>query len=762
MGTSASLKVYGMTCVLCSMIIESTLEKINGVGKVSVSYAAEKAKLEYDDAKVKLSDIKKQIELLGFSAYENDEEVTEKGLSKSEIERNKLKRLFIISLIFSFPLILAMLLQGVGFCHDSLDAFSTSKIGVFIDELRFKASLLHDWRLQLALATPVQFIIGFRFYRSSFYAIKVRRATMDLLVAIGTTATYFYSLYISLFEPVVYKFGMKHIYFEASTTIITLVLLGKYLELLARGRTSKAIKSLIQSKPKTAKVIKDGIERDIPIEKVLVGDIIVVKPGEKIPVDGFIIDGFSTIDESMLTGESIPVEKSIEDFVTGASLNKYGTFKFKATKVGNETVFANIISLVEEAQESKAPIQKIADKVSEIFIPFVILVSVYTFAIWFVIIFDCNFKIIEKPILYAVAVLVVSCPCALGLATPAALMVGMGKGAQNGILIKNGEKLEKASKINVIVLDKTGTITTGKLEVKDIILLDSEKGIDDQESLLKLAAIAEKKSEHPLGEAIYKFAKDKFGMELQDPDLFEAIPGKGISARIKEDSVLIGTKKFLAEYNIDLTKKQEVAVAIHQDNDTTVFIAINGSLIGVILLRDKIKNNSREVVSLLEKMGIEVYMLTGDNIKVAQSVAREVGIKNVIAEVLPENKTLEVEKLKNKGKIVAMVGDGINDAPALATADIGFAIGTGTDVAIETSDIVILRDDLTALPTAIKLAKHTMRKVKQNLFWAFIYNLIGIPIAASGHLNPVLGAATMALSSISVLLNSLSLNKFKA
>jgi Cu+-exporting ATPase len=739
------------------MTIEAGLEKLEGVLKVNVSYAAEKAKLEYDDSKVNIVDIKKEIELLGFSAYESGEEVSEKGISNAEVERRKLKRLFIISLILSFPLTLAMLLQGAGFCHDAIDPFSVTKLGAFIENLRYKALLLHDWRLQLALATPVQFIVGFKFYRSSYHALRVKRTTMDLLVAIGTTAAYFYSLYISLFEPTSYKYGMKNIYFEASTTIITLVLLGKYLELLARGRTSKAIQSLIENKPKNAKVIRNGEEIDLPINEVLVEDIIIVRPGEKIPVDGVIIDGISTIDESMLTGESIPVEKNIGDNVTGASLNKFGTFKFRATKVGSETVFANIIRLVEEAQESKAPIQKLADKVAAVFIPFVLLVSLLTFIIWFVFIYDSQFLIVDKAIIYAVAVLVVSCPCALGLATPAALMVGMGKGAQNGILIKNGEKLEIASKINTVVFDKTGTITKGRPEVKDIILFRREKGIVDEDELLLLAAIAEKKSEHPLGEAIYKFGREKFEKELEDPESFNAVPGKGIVVYIKNQQVLVGTKKFLEENKVEVATEDN----FEADREAVVYISIDSVLIGAILLKDKIKENSKEVITTLEKMGISIYMVTGDNEKIAHSVAKEIGIKNVIAEVLPENKAVEVEKLKKAGKIVAMVGDGINDAPALATADIGFAMGAGTDVAIETGDIIILQEDLTAIIEAIKLSKQTMKKIKQNLFWAFIYNIIGIPIAATGNLNPVLGAATMALSSISVLLNSLSLKRFK-
>ncbi|MBC2580711.1 cation-translocating P-type ATPase [Clostridium sp. DJ247] len=761
MTESISLKVYGMTCTLCSLTIESTLEKVEGVSGVTVNFATEKANLEYDNEKIKLDDLKKKIESLGFYTDESKLKNVKKALTISEIQRNKLRNTLIVAIILTFPLILAMVLGGLGFCHDTYDPNTETQWGNFIQYLRYKASGLHDWRLQMALATPVQFIIGFKFYKSSFYALKAKSATMDLLVVIGTTAAYFYSVYVSLVEPYSYIFGMKNIYFEASATIITLVLLGKYLESIARGKTSRAIQSLMQLRPKTAKVLRDGVEKDIPIDEVLVGDIVIVKPGERIPVDGVIIEGFSTIDESMITGESIPIEKKEKDFVTGASLNKFGAFKFKATKVENDTMFASIIKMIERAQEGKAPIQKIADKVSGVFIPIVLLVAAATFIIWFFFIYNHQIFIIDKPIIYAVSVLVVSCPCALGLATPAAIMVGMGKGAQNGILIKNGEELERACKINAMILDKTGTITTGKHKVTDIIIFDEEKSLYDEDSLLILSAIAEKNSEHPLGAAIYELGKEKFGSDIGDPDKFEAIPGNGVHAVIEDKTVLIGTKKFLEQNSIDVTKSIETLNSLQENSKTVILVAVNSSLVGVIALSDTIKKNSKEVISALENMGIEVYMLTGDNEKTALSVAKAVGIKNVIAEVQPENKAQEISKLKKEGKIVAMVGDGINDAPALATADVGFAMSTGTDVAIETADIVILRDDLTSLVSAIKLSQKTLRKIKQNLFWAFIYNLIGIPIAVLGYLNPVVGAVTMSLSSISVLLNSLSLKKFK-
>lgn len=631
----------------------------------------------------------------------------------------------------------------------------------YLAVLRSKALLLHDWRLQLAVATPVQFIIGFRFYRNTFHALRVKKVTMDLLVVLGTTSAYFYSLYTALFDPDSLSYGMKNIYFEASSVIITLILLGRYMESIARGRTSRAMQTLIGLQAKTARILSENLETDIPVKDVQAGDIIIVRPGEKIPVDGMITEGYSTIDESMLTGESVPVEKREGDFVTGASLNKLGTFKFRATKVGNHTVLANIIKLVEQAQSSKPPIQKIADRVCGYFIPFVLTVSVLTFLIWYFLIYHHLTFLIDRAIIHAVSVLVVSCPCALGLATPTAIMVGMGKGAQNGILIKNGEALELACRINTVVLDKTGTLTLGEPELTDIILLNPENLPYHEAELLRLASIAEKKSEHPLGAAIYEKGKEMLSSALSDPERFEAVPGKGVKALIEHREILIGTPKLMGDHNISSREAETVLDSFQKEGKTAVLVAVDGVLTAVLALADRVKENAYKMVSTLEKMGIEVYMLTGDNIETALSVAGKIGIQQVIAEVLPHEKAQEIEKLKARGRIVAMVGDGINDAPALATSTIGFAIGSGTDVALETGDIVLLHDDLMAIPGAIKLSRLTMRKIKQNLFWAFIYNAVGIPIAATGHLNPILAAAAMALSSISVLLNSLDLKRIK-
>lgn len=744
---NVSLKVYGMTCTLCSMEIESTLIKRDGVNKINVSYATENARMEYDNEKIKLEDIKKSIEKLGFSTKENGEN----QLDTDVIERRKLRNSLILSIIFSLPLLLAMILGSAGFCCPQFDPNSITKYGKFITEIRFRANILHNWKFQIILASLTQFTVGFKFYKNAFYAIKAKHLNMDVLVVIGTSAAYFYSVYISFFQTISYTLGMSNIYFEASSIIITLVLLGKYLESIAKNKTSKAIGDLVKLNPKYVRVLKNNIEQTIATEKVVEGDIVVVKPGEKIPVDGVILDGYSTVDESMLTGESIPVNKKVNDMVIGASINKNGTFKFKVTKIGENTVLSNIIKLVTEAQESKAPIEKVVDRVAAFFVPTILLIAALTFSIWFFFIYDMQIYIIDRPIIFAVSVLVVSCPCALGLATPTAIMVGMGKGAENGILIKNGEILQKLCKIDTIVFDKTGTITEGNFQVNDIVWFEKENISSD--SLLELIAIAEKQSEHPLGMAIYKFVLKKFNHEIAYPEGFEALPGKGITATYKKNNIIIGNTEFLKEKKIDINRLNK----FNNITDTSVLVAINNKLVASIILSDKIKNDAERSIELLEKMGIELHMITGDNDESAVKVASKVGIKNVISRVHPRHKADEITKLKDQGKIVAMVGDGINDAPALAAADIGFAMGTGTDIAIETGDIVLLSGELEAISLSIKLSKETFKKIKQNLFWAFCYNAVAIPIAATGHLNPVIGALVMSFSSLSVLLNSLSL-----
>jgi P-type Cu+ transporter len=725
-----TLKISGMSCAACSSKIEKKLSKLEGVTKAAVNLATEKATVEFDNSKIKVPELITVIVNLGYGAEREQGISGDREKEQREKEIKRLRHELIISAILSAPLILAMVLTLFG----------------------INIPFLHDWRFQIFLATPVQFVIGYRFYKNAFYALRAKSPNMDVLIAMGTTAAYAYSVYNAFFQKPMPGTFMKDLYFEAAATIITLILLGKYFEAVAKGKTSEAIKKLMGLRPKTARVLRDGLEVDIPIEEVTVGELIVVRPGEKVSVDGQIVEGNSTIDESMLTGESLPVEKKVGDTVIGATINKFGAFKFTATKIGKDTVLSQIIKMVEDAQGSKAPIQKIADQVSGVFVPIVLGIAAATFLIWTFGAYDLKMGIVS-----AVAVLVIACPCALGLATPTAIMVGTGKGAENGILIKGGEHLEKAYKINAVVLDKTGTITKGEPEVTELVSLGKlERG-----DLLKLAAITEKMSEHPLGVAIYEQGKRELG-EIPDPDQFSAIPGQGVTTTIDGNMVFIGTRKLMTEKSIKMLDSEVTATELENAGKTVMFMALNGELEGIIAVADVVKENSAAAIAELQKLGIAVYMLTGDNQRTAQAIARQVGITNVLAEVLPEHKAEEVEKLKKAGKVVAMVGDGINDAPALATADIGMAIGTGTDVAMEAADITLMRGDLRSIPTTIRLSRRTMNKIKQNLFWAFFYNTIGIPFAALGLLNPVIAGAAMAFSSVSVVTNSLSLKRFKA
>ncbi len=728
-----TLKISGMTCAACSARIEKKLNKLEGVAKAAVNLATEKATVEFDNQQIKISQIVDAITGLGYGA-EPEQEL--KGDLEKEQREKEIKRLrteLIISAVLSAPLILGMILALLG----------------------VNIPFLHDWRFQILLATPVQFYIGFRFYKHAFYALRAKSPNMDVLIAMGTSAAYIYSLYNAFFQKPMTGAGapmMKDLYFEASATIITLILLGKYFEAVAKGKTSEAIKKLMGLRPKPARVIRDGKEMDIPIEEVEVGEVIVVRPGEKVPVDGAIIEGNSALDESMLTGESLPVEKKAGDTVIGATINKFGTFKYTATKIGKDTVLSQIIKMVEDAQGSKAPIQKIADQVSGVFVPIVLGIAAATFLVWTF--GDYNLKM---GIVSAVAVLVIACPCALGLATPTAIMVGTGKGAENGILIKSGEHLEKAYKINTVVLDKTGTITKGQPEVTDLIVT----GKMERNEFLRIASIAEKKSEHPLGDAIYRYGKHQIG-EIEDPAQFGAVPGQGVIATIDGEEIIIGTRKLMAGKGIPMLDSEKTASELENAGKTVMFAATQGELIGLIAVADVVKENSAGAIKELQDLGITVYMMTGDNQRTAQAIAGQVGITNVLAEVMPEHKAEQIEKLKNEGYVVAMVGDGINDAPALATADIGMAIGTGTDVAMEAADITLMRGDLRTIATAIRLSRKTMNKIKQNLFWAFFYNTIGIPFAALGMLNPIIAGAAMAFSSVSVVTNSLSLKRFKA
>ena len=731
-GNKVELKLSGMSCVACSAKIEKKLNKTQGIVRAAVNLATEKANIDYDPSTMKVLDIIKIIEGLGYGAEKAEEINKDTEKEQREKEIRALKFSLIVSVVLSAPLVLAMILGML-----KLD----SPV----------ASLLHNQYFQLILATPVQFIIGFRFYKHAYYALKSKSANMDVLIAMGTSAAYFFSLYNVFFEEA-HQGMMQNLYFEAAAVIITLILLGKYLEAVAKGKTSEAIKKLMGLQAKTARVLRNGNEEDIPIEDVLPGDIIIVRPGEKIPVDGKILEGNSSIDESMLTGESLPVEKKAGDFVIGATINKFGTFRFEATKVGKDTALSQIIKMVEDAQGSKAPIQKIADKVSGIFVPVVVAIALLTFVIWLLVTGD-----VTKAIVSAVAVLVIACPCSLGLATPTAIMVGTGKGAENGILIKGGEHLEMAYKLNAVVLDKTGTITKGEPEVTDIVVIDTSY---DKKEILRLATITEKSSEHPLGAAIYDHGKKELG-NIKDPDRFEAIPGRGVKSVIDGKTIYIGTRKLMLGQGIDMGNVEAAITGLEDEGKTAMLMSIDKKLTALIAVADTLKESSKEAIEELKNIGIDVYMITGDNKRTANAIAKLVGITNVLAEVLPENKAEEVEKLKASGKIVAMVGDGINDAPALATADIGMAIGTGTDVAIEAADITLMRGDLRTIPAAIRLSRKTMTKIKQNLFWAFFYNIIGIPFAALGLLNPMIAGGAMAFSSVSVVANSLSLKGFE-
>lgn len=724
------LMLKGMTCAACAARIEKKLGKQNGIIKAAVNLATEKASVEFDPAKIKVSDMIKAVQSLGYDAEKTEDTARDREKELREKEIRTLRITLFMSILLSSPLLLAMVL-------------------VIVHLEAHWLNILHYAYFQLAIATPIQFIIGFRFYKNAFYALRAKSANMDVLIAMGTSAAYFYSLY-NVFFQTVQEGMMKDLYFEAAAVIITLILLGKYLEAVAKGKTSEAIKKLMGLQAKTARIIRDGVEQDIQIEEVEIGDIVIVRPGEKVPVDGKITEGNSSVDESMLTGESLPVGKKTGDFVIGATINKHGTFKFEATKVGKDTALSQIIKMVEDAQGSKAPIQKIADQVSGVFVPVVVGIAVLTFAIWYFSSGD-----LTRAIISAVAVLVIACPCALGLATPTAIMVGTGKGAENGILIKGGEHLETAYKLNVIVMDKTGTITKGQPEVTDIIAL----GQFDKNELLKMAAIIEKRSEHPLGAAIFEEGKKMFG-SIPSPDKFEAIPGRGVMAEVDGSIFHIGTRKLMNEKGIDLGNVESTIARLEDEGKTAMLMSKNNVMQAVIAVADTLKENSKEAIEDLQRMGIEVYMITGDNRRTAHAIARQVGITNVLAEVLPENKAEEVKKLKAEGKVVAMVGDGINDAPALATADIGMAIGTGTDVAIEAADITLMRGDLRTIPAAIRLSRKTMNKIKQNMFWAFFYNVIGIPFAALGFLNPIIAGGAMAFSSVSVVTNSLSLKRF--
>ena len=734
-------KVTGMTCAACSSRVERVLSKMEGVTKAEVNLATEDLHIDYDDSKLKIQDIIGKIEKAGYGAYEVKEDTKIDDTDKEDAI-NSLKKRFVLSLVFAVPLL-----------YISMGHMMGAPLPSIIDPMK---NAMNFALIQLILVIPVM-IVGRKFFIGGFKNIVHLSPNMDSLIAIGTSAAFLYGIYaIVKIAGGDTHFSMD-LYFESGATILTLITLGKYLEAKTKGKTSEAIKKLMGLAPKKATIIVDGVEKVISIDEVKVGDVILVKPGEKLPVDGEIVEGTTTIDESMLTGESIPIDKNIGDKVFGASINKFGMFKYKAAKVGKDTALAQIIKLVEQAQGSKAPIAKMADIISGYFVPTVITLAVISSIVWAI-----SGKGLEFSLTIFIAVLVIACPCALGLATPTAIMVGTGKGAENGILIKSGVALEGAHKINTVVFDKTGTITEGKSKVTDIIT----KGLSEDE-LLRYASSAEKGSEHPLGEAIVVAGVER-GLELFEIESFKSVPGEGIVTLINDKNILIGNNKLMKNNNIDINSVENDVKLLASQGKTPMYMVIDGTLAGVIAVADTLKANSKKAVEALHKLGIEVVMLTGDNEKTAQAIAKEVGIDKVVSDVLPGDKANEVKRLQDEGKNVAMVGDGINDAPALAMANIGIAIGSGTDVAIESADIVLMRSDILDVVGAIQLSKATIKNIKENLGWAFGYNTLGIPVAmgilyAFGGplLNPMIAAFAMSFSSVSVLLNALRLKRFK-
>jgi Cu+-exporting ATPase len=738
---SLELPIQGIECASCVQKIEKALLQTRGVVKAVVNLATAKAKVEYLPSETNFEEMKRAVESTGYKVleFEPSEGIEDPERLVREKEYNKLKTKFIIGLFLGLLV----------FLGSSRHWFP------------WIPSFLGNFYVLWALATPVQLWIGWQFYKGAWGAFKHRNADMNTLIAVGTSAAYLYSVVATLLPSFFETAGMKpDVFFDTSALIIVLILFGRLLEARAKGQTSEAIKKLMGLQPKTARIIRDGKEMDIPVEEVLVGDTVVVRPGEKIPVDGVVKEGKSAVDESMITGESIPVKKKAGDEVIGATINKTGSFKFRATKVGKDTALAQIVKLVQDAQGSKAPIQRLADVISGYFVPIVISVAIATFVIWF------NFGP-YPPLTFAlltfVAVMIIACPCALGLATPTAVMVGTGKGAENGILIKGGESLETAHKLDTIVFDKTGTLTKGEPEITNLISVNAYS----EEEILKNAASAEKVSEHPLGEAIIKSATEK-KIELHEPTDFKAIEGHGIEARVDGRNVLLGNIKLMKDRGIDIKDLEKKAEEFASDGKTPIYVSLDGKSAGIIAVSDPLKESSVEALERLKKLGLKVVMLTGDNKKTAEAIARKSGIDGVISEVLPEDKVHEIKRLQSEGRRVAMVGDGINDAPALAQADVGIAIGSGTDVAMEASDITLIKGDLRGVASAIELSKRTIRVIKQNLFWAFFYNTAGIPVAAGVLypffgilLNPIFASAAMAFSSVSVVSNSLRLRRVK-
>lgn len=723
--------ISGMHCASCGTLISKKLEKVKGVKYSNVNLTTEKATVEFDEKQTSEKEIIQAINSLGYIASITTESNPDKESNKRKEEIKKLKTQLIWGLIFSIPsVIIGMVLMWFGI------------------EVPYKNYIL------FLLATPVQFVIGWGIYKSAFGALKNKSANMDTLIAIGTSAAYFYSVYVTFFE------AMGEQYFEAAAVLITFVMLGRYLEAVAKGKTSEAIKKLMNLSPKIATVIRNGKEMQIKVDEVIVGDIVIVKPGEKVPVDGIIIEGSSSIDEAMITGESMPVEKHKGDTVIGATINKHGSFKFKATKVGANTTLAMIVKLIEDAQGKKAPIQRFADKISAYFVPVVILIAILAFSVWFFI----AEKSFEFSLIIAVSVLVIACPCALGLATPTAIMVGTGKGAEKGILIKGGDALETAHKLYAVVFDKTGTLTQGKPDVTDII---ADNSSIDEEEILKLAASLEQYSEHPLAQAIVNKAKEK-KIKLENVKSFKAVPGHGVEGSYKNKKIIVGKPEYIRKIK-SLANLNDKIAELEGQGKTVVILMYNNKVYGLVAIADTIREDSIQAVKELQQQKVFVYMITGDNKRTAHAIAKQLGINHVIAEVLPQDKAKHVKDLQKNGtRKVAMVGDGINDSPALAQADIGIAIGSGTDVAMETGNVVLMNNKTTDVVKAIKLSKMTISKIKQNMFWALFYNTLGIPIAAGALysstgwlLSPIIAGGAMALSSVSVVLNTLLMKKKK-
>ncbi len=725
--------ISGMTCAACATKIEKRLNKMDGVTNASVNFALENVAVDYDQGQVTVNDMIETVKKLGYS-LKTQTSKEDTANSKDEEIRHQTGK-FIFSAILTLPLLWTMV------THFEFTSF------IYSPDM-----LMNPW-VQLALAAPVQFIVGAQFYKSAYKALKNGSANMDVLVALGTSVAFFYSIFLGYEWQVQGQVGMPELYFEAAAVIITLIILGKLFEVRAKGRTGQAIQKLLGMQAKTARVIRNGEEQEIAIEEVIVGDTIMVRPGEKIPVDGQIVKGESAVDESMITGESIPVDKKTGDVAIGSTINKNGLLTIEVTKVGKDTALSQIVKVVEEAQGSKADIQRVADRVSGIFVPIVVLIAIASSLVWYFVVAPGDLRSALVP---AITILVIACPCALGLATPTSVMAGSGRAAELGVLFKGGEYLENTRSLTTIVLDKTGTVTKGEPELTDVL----PNQHFTEEEVLYYVASAENNSEHPLAEAIVKGAK-AMGVQVQESDSFEAIPGYGIQASINGKMIYVGTRKLMKQQNITVDSVEDQMTRLESEGKTAMLIGIDNQLAGVIAVADTVKETSKAAIHRMHQLGLEVIMLTGDNERTAEAIGKQVGIDHVIAEVVPEQKAEQIKMLQDMDKKVAMVGDGVNDAPALAVADIGMAIGTGTDVAIEAADITLMRGDLNSVADSVEISAKTMRNIKQNLFFAFFYNSASIPIAAIGLLAPWVAGAAMAFSSVSVVLNALRLQRLK-